>query len=98
MAIPGAIDLAGKTLAAHVRLAIPDYIGVREPSFTTAVGLIKYAYQMAELEGRDVSSSASEPRYDDEAPKQKQPKPKQKKSDDEKVSTKMKNFFGAFFE
>ncbi|EAC3381954.1 cell division protein FtsA [Listeria monocytogenes] len=98
MAIPGAIDLAGKTLAAHVRLAIPDYIGVREPSFTTAVGLIKYAYQMAELEGRDVSSSANEPRYDDEAPKQKQPKPKQKKSDDEKVSTKMKNFFGAFFE
>ncbi|MEF3401105.1 cell division protein FtsA, partial [Listeria monocytogenes] len=55
-------------------------------------------YQMAELEGRDVSSSANEPRYDDEAPKQKQPKPKQKKSDDEKVSTKMKNFFGAFFE
>ncbi|EFR96275.1 cell division protein FtsA, partial [Listeria ivanovii FSL F6-596] len=68
---------------------------VREPSFTTAVGLIKYAYQMAELEGRDVSSTASEPHYED-APKQKQPK--QKKSDDEKVSTKMKNFFGAFFE
>lgn len=33
---------------------------------------------MAELEGRDVSSSANEPRYDDEAPKQKQPKPKQR--------------------
>ncbi|MCH2970969.1 cell division protein FtsA, partial [Listeria monocytogenes] len=43
-------------------------------------------------------SSANEPRYDDDAPKQKQPKPKQKKSHDEKLSTKMNNFFGAFIE
>ncbi|WP_099222340.1 cell division protein FtsA [Listeria costaricensis] len=100
MAIPGAVDLAAKTLNAHVRLAIPDYIGVRDPSFTTAVGLIQYACQLAELEGRDLSSQTEESSYDEEQPREsrttKQPKPK--KSDEEKVSTKMKNFFGAFFE
>ncbi|MBC1499535.1 cell division protein FtsA [Listeria weihenstephanensis] len=96
MAIPGTIDLAGKVFQAHVRLAIPDYIGVREPSFTTAVGLIKYAYQMAEKEGRSVSAEPTEAPQNEES----SPKPKQKtpKTEEEKVSTKMKNFFGAFFD
>ncbi|MBC1473490.1 cell division protein FtsA [Listeria grandensis] len=94
MAIPGAIDLAGKIFQSHVRLAIPDYIGVREPSFTTAVGLIKYAYQMAEKEGRSVSSAPAET-MEQEAHT---PKQKPKKTEEEKVSTKMKNFFGAFFD
>lgn len=97
MAIPGAIDLAGKVFQAHVRLAIPDYIGVREPSFTTAVGLIKYAYQMAEKEGRSLNAEPLEVIEGNEE-QYSQPKQKPKKTEEEKVSTKMKNFFGAFFD
>lgn len=97
VAVPGSIDLAGKVFASHVRLASPDYIGVREPRFTTAVGLIQSAYEQALVEGRDVSSKPQELTETDQA-NTSAPKPKPKKSDNEKVSTKVKNFFGAFFE
>lgn len=97
VAVPGSIDLAGKVFASHVRLASPDYIGVREPRFTTAVGLIQSAYEQALVEGRDVSSKPQELTQTEQA-NTSAPKPKPKKSDNEKVSTKVKNFFGAFFE
>ncbi|WP_163654356.1 cell division protein FtsA [Listeria sp. PSOL-1] len=99
MAIPGAVDVAAKTLGAHVRLAMPDYIGVRDPSYTTAVGLIKYVYQLAEIEGRNLSTGAEATSYDDSEVESRAPKqPKAKKADDEKVTAKVKKFFGAFFE
>jgi cell division protein FtsA len=41
--IPGLLELARMELQAPVRVAIPDYIGVRDPAYTTGVGLIKYA-------------------------------------------------------
>lgn len=97
VAVPGSIDLAGKVFASQVRLASPDYIGVREPRFTTAVGLIQSAYEQALVEGRDVSSKPQELTETEQA-NTSAPKPKPKKSDNEKVSTKVKNFFGAFFE
>lgn len=99
MGMPGAIDLAGKTLGSHARLAMPDYIGVRDPAYTTAVGLIQYAYELEGLEGRDLGSETSAYHEESEGRAEKKAKaPKPKKSDDEKVTTKMKNFFGAFFE
>ncbi|MGZ4159942.1 MAG: cell division protein FtsA, partial [Neobacillus sp.] len=39
----GVLELAQVILQNRVRIAVPDYIGVREPQYTTAVGLIKYA-------------------------------------------------------
>ncbi len=95
--IPGSLELAAKTLGGHVRLAMPDYIGVRDPAYTTAVGLIQYAYNLAEFDGRDLSSDTEE--YVEETTQARATKqPKRKKTEDEKVTTKMKNFFGAFFE
>ncbi|BAU27497.1 cell division protein FtsA [Aneurinibacillus soli] len=41
--IPGLLELARYELQAPVRIAIPDYIGVRDPGYTAGVGLIKYA-------------------------------------------------------
>ncbi|MBN6185931.1 cell division protein FtsA [Aneurinibacillus sp. BA2021] len=41
--IPGLLELGRFELQAPVRIAIPDYIGVRDPAYTTGVGLIKYA-------------------------------------------------------
>ena len=44
-------------------MAVPDYIGVREPQYTTAVGLIKYAYKNARLPGGtiELQSPVTEP-------------------------------------
>ena len=43
----GILELAQDVFQSRVRIAIPDYIGVREPQYTTAVGLIKFAYKNA---------------------------------------------------
>ena len=46
---PGILELAQDVFQNRVRIAIPDYIGVREPQYTTAVGLIKFAYKNAKF-------------------------------------------------
>ena len=52
----GILELAQDVFQNRVRIAIPDYIGVREPQYTTAVGLIKFAYKNAKIQGRQMSS------------------------------------------
>lgn len=55
--IPGIQELAREELDSSVRIAIPDYIGVRSPSYTTGVGLIQYA--VGKLSLQPVRSSSS---------------------------------------
>jgi len=43
VSMPGMVELAKEELNAPVRVAIPDYIGVRDPAYMTGVGLIQYA-------------------------------------------------------
>lgn len=50
--MPGVLELAQEVLRANVRIAIPDYIGVREPQYTIGVGLIRNAYQKGKLKGK----------------------------------------------
>jgi cell division protein FtsA len=95
----GVLDLAQVIFQNRVRIAIPDYIGVREPQYTTAVGLIKYAYKNARLQGREiepnvVASHVKEKRV----VKQPQPKSKSEKQPEEKMTSKVKKFLGYFFE
>lgn len=52
--MPGVLDLAYDILHENVRIATPDYIGVREPQYTSGVGLIKHSYQKAKLRGKNV--------------------------------------------
>lgn len=40
---PAIADLAGEELQAPVRIAIPEFLGVRDPSFINGVGIIAYA-------------------------------------------------------
>ncbi|NYF24147.1 cell division protein FtsA [Sporosarcina sp. JAI121] len=40
----GLLQLARHVLKTRVRIHTPEYIGVREPMYTTAVGLIRYAH------------------------------------------------------
>ncbi|KPL61211.1 cell division protein FtsA [Rossellomorea vietnamensis] len=102
--LPGVLELAQIVFQNRVRVAIPDYIGVREPQYTTAVGLIKYAQKNARLQGRSVSAEpvaveAAEKRQS--KPVNKKPKPakvKEEEHEDEKAMSKVKKFFGYFFE
>ncbi|MEH7333386.1 cell division protein FtsA [Neobacillus drentensis] len=95
----GVLELAQDMFQNPVRIAVPDYIGVREPQYTAAVGLIKYAYKNARLPGGTISSSSSvsEP-IEKRVPKQHQPKAKVEKHPEEKMSSKVKKFLGYFFE
>jgi len=40
--LPGTLPLAQIELESTVRIAVPDFIGVRDPSFTSGVGMIQY--------------------------------------------------------
>lgn len=56
--LEGLGQLARHILQTRVRLYTPDYIGVREPQYTTAVGLIRYAYKEDLFYGKIGSSHA----------------------------------------
>jgi cell division protein FtsA len=45
VSMPGVLAVAQAELATSVRIAVPDFIGVRDPSFTSGVGIIQYAYK-----------------------------------------------------
>lgn len=40
--MPGILAIAQSELATSVRIAVPDYIGVRDPSYTSGVGIIQF--------------------------------------------------------
>ncbi|MGF7046160.1 cell division protein FtsA [Paenibacillus sp. DS2015] len=40
VSMPGVLQVAQVELAASVRIAVPDYIGVRDPGFTSGVGVL----------------------------------------------------------
>lgn len=91
----GVLELAQIVFQNRVRIAIPDYIGVREPQYTTAVGLIKFAYKNARLQGRKPVSAVSETK-EKRVQKQPQPKLKPEKQPEEKVTSRVKKFLGYF--
>jgi cell division protein FtsA len=43
VSMPGMLTVAQVELDNSVRIAVPDFIGVRDPAFTSGVGVIKYA-------------------------------------------------------
>ncbi|WP_027107659.1 cell division protein FtsA [Lacticigenium naphthae] len=48
--IPGLTDLAEEIFETAAKIYIPDFMGVRYPSFTNAVGLVNYAYKQDEIQ------------------------------------------------
>ncbi|WP_027414501.1 cell division protein FtsA [Aneurinibacillus terranovensis] len=56
--IPGLLELGREELRAPVRIALPDYIGVRDPSYTTGVGLIKYASKYMQQSSHQLEAKA----------------------------------------
>lgn len=57
--MPGVLELAQYVFQNRVRTAEPNHIGVREPQYTTAVGLIKFACQKAKQQGISIGNSTT---------------------------------------
>jgi cell division protein FtsA len=93
--LPGMLELGREELRAPVRVAIPDYIGVRDPSYTTGVGLIKYAskymHQLPQQPEPKASPVAKNSRK--QAPPVKAPKESKEQGG---VIDKVKNWFSEF--
>ncbi|WDL97440.1 cell division protein FtsA [Alicyclobacillus sp. ALC3] len=61
MSMQGAGELAEVELQAPVRIAIPDYLGVRDPSFVNGVGTLAYAVRAQAKSAPAEASSYSRP-------------------------------------
>jgi len=51
VSMPGVLPLAQSELEASVRIAVPDFIGVRDPSFSSGVGMIQYVTKYVRTRG-----------------------------------------------
>lgn len=65
VSMPGILTIAQQELQANVRIAVPDFIGVRDPSYTGGVGIIQYVakhmrYRSAGYGKKSARKSASE--------------------------------------
>ncbi|WP_103107670.1 cell division protein FtsA [Brevibacillus reuszeri] len=92
VAMPGMLELAKEELDAPVRIAIPDYIGVRDPAYTTGVGLIQYALQLMERRSVSVTPSFKGNKVTKSSEKQTVSRPKEGGG----LMEKMKNWFSEF--
>ncbi|MFD2672310.1 cell division protein FtsA [Marinicrinis sediminis] len=86
--MPAMLTAAQQVLQTSVRIAVPDYIGVRDPSYTNGVGMIQYALKSAAKGKSSNSAPASAPA----AKKAKPAASKQKQG----VMEKFKNWFSEF--
>jgi cell division protein FtsA len=95
----GLPELAQAIFQNRVRVAIPDYIGVREPQYTTAVGIIKYAYKNTRLQGKESETSVVPVEQQERKTAKAQANVNHTEPQQErKFSSKMKKFLGSFFE
>ncbi|NBI29426.1 cell division protein FtsA [Chengkuizengella marina] len=58
VSMPGLLETAQEELKSSVRVAVPDYIGVRDPSYTNGVGIIQYVYKYAMYQSLEDESSS----------------------------------------
>src|SRR5699024_6602655 len=98
MKMPGVLELAQEVFHSNARIAIPDYIGVREPQYTVGVGTIQFAYRNAKIQGKDLQPSMIVNEQQPAKPKKvKKTKQKQTNNEESKQS-KVTNFFKTFVE
>src|SRR5690606_15045900 len=96
--IPGVLELAREVLQKNVRIAIPDYIGVREPQYKNGIGLIQFAYRNVKIQGKEVAAAVSDQKGEQEKPSNKKEKGAPKAKKDIDGMKKVKNWFKVFFE
>ncbi|WP_076556908.1 cell division protein FtsA [Salimicrobium flavidum] len=108
MNMPGVLELAQDVFSANLRLAVPDYLGVRDPKYTSGVGILQFAYRNAKIQGKDIFPSAPNPvnsgksvTKQKKVQKPKQDKPQreeQQQQSKEKEETGFSKFIKAFFD
>lgn len=102
MKMPGTLELAQDLYNDNVRVAIPDYIGVREPQYTSGVGILKFAYENAKIQGKNLASSVSQLEMKETESKQKNSrsisKKEPKQSSNKKKESSFSNLFKYFFD
>lgn len=96
-AMPGFLELAQHELNHNVRTAIPDYIGAREPQYTTAIGLIQFAYHNVSIQGKEIAAAIVPEGNKDSHTKRKLP-PQKEKQNGPGVTKKVKDWLGLFFD
>ncbi|MFG6115214.1 cell division protein FtsA [Halobacillus sp. MO56] len=106
MSMPGVMELAQDIFHANIRLAIPDYIGVREPQFTSGVGILQFAYRNAKIQGKEIFPSVQMGEHQQPRPKkqkrsavkQQEPQEKPVKEEKEKKESGLSNLLKYFFD
>ncbi|PJN87064.1 cell division protein FtsA [Bacillus sp. mrc49] len=103
--MPGVLELAQYVFQNRVRTAEPNYIGVREPQYTTAVGLIKHACKKERMQKNTAHKTPVAAGQTQEENDQRSQKVSQKnkenvpaKKQGEKGESKFKKILGYFFE
>jgi len=94
MKMQGVLELAQDVFHANARIAIPDYIGVREPQYTVGVGTIQFAYRNARIQGKELYPSLI---VNEQANKGRNSS-NQQTTEEEPKQSKVANFFKSFFE
>src|SRR5690625_2590729 len=94
MKMQGVLELAQEVFHANARIAIPDYIGVREPQYTVGVGTIQFAYRNAKIQGKDLTPSL----HVNQASSNQRKNTNKQIKDEEPKQSKVANFFKSFFE
>jgi len=97
MKMPGALELAQAILVGNVRMAIPDYIGVREPQFTAGVGILQFADYNAKIQGKELFPSVMM-NNQEEKPKRSRQKSSSNEQKESKKESRIANLFKYFFE
>lgn len=107
--LEGIAQLARDCLQTRVRVASPQYIGVREPEYTSAVNLIRYAYADAQFYRKHAGEQQMDPMHQQfEQPQQldydaQQPLPEHREEyveepPKEKLADKVKRIFKGVFD
>lgn len=47
--IPGVVELASDVLGTHVKLHVPNHMGLRNPIFSNAISIVEYTAQLSEI-------------------------------------------------
>src|SRR5690606_13719296 len=60
VSMPGMLEAAQMQLGNSVRIAVPDFIGVRDPAFTNGVGTIQYVYKYLRSKNKSVRKPSNQ--------------------------------------
>ena len=97
MKMPGTLELAQDVFNANVRIAIPDYIGVREPQFTAGVGILQFAYYNAKIQGKELLPSVIA-NNEEQKPRRKAQQRSTESEEKQKKESGIGNLFKWFFD